>query len=139
VRYLLDTNVCVDYLTGRYPSVTARLQRFSPEEVCISTVVAAELRFGADKSLHRRRNHSLLDVFIRDLRCLDFDLEDARTFGRIRQELEGKGTPIGPYDMLIAAQAAVRDLILVTDNEREFRRVQGLRVENWRQDSLGSL
>ncbi|MCB1032395.1 MAG: type II toxin-antitoxin system VapC family toxin [Acidobacteria bacterium] len=132
MRYLLDTNVCVDYLTGRFPSVGERLHLASPEEVCTSSVVVAELRYGADKSRHSERNHGLLDVFLDELRGLDFDFDDARTFGRVRQDLESKGMPIGPYDMLIAAQALVRNLILVTDNEKEFRRVEGLRVENWR-------
>lgn len=130
--YLLDTNVCVDYLTGRFPSVAARLHRTLPEEIRLSSIVAAELRFGAEKSSQPERNHSLVDAFIDELRCLDFDQEDARAFGRIREDLQRRGTPIGPYDMLIAAQARARELTLVTDNEREFRRVQGLAVENWR-------
>ena len=133
MKYLLDTNVCADFLNQRYPTVVERLTRASPEDLCISSVVVAELRYGADRSARKAQNHEKLDVFISEIQCLDFDLAAARAFGRIRTALEADGAVIGPYDMMIAAHALSLRLVLVTDNEGEFRRVAGLKVENWRQ------
>ena len=132
MRYLLDTNACVDYLSGRYPAVIARIQRSSPEDLRLSSVVVAELRYGADRSGRPRANHSRLDVLVTEIECLDFDLQAASAYGGVRAGLEAAGNPIGPNDMLIAAHALSRGLVLVTDNVREFRRVKRLKVENWR-------
>jgi len=133
LAFLLDTNVCIDYLTGRYPRVVARIQDSSPEELFLSVVVVAELRYGADHSARRRTNHSRIDALIEEVEALDFDLRAAATYGRVRSQLEAGRTPIGPNDMLIAAHALSRGLIVVTDNTVEFGRVKGLKVENWRQ------
>ena len=132
LRRLLDTNACVDYLTGRYPRVVARIQQSRPDELCLSSVVVAELRYGADHSARRRTNHARIDVLVEEIECVDFDLRAATAYGRVRARLEASGTPIGPNDMLIAAHAISRGLTLVTDNVIEFRRVKGLDVENWR-------
>ncbi len=132
MKYLLDTNVCVDYLTGRFPRVVERIQAASPEDLATSTVVAAELRYGADKSRHSVRNHTRLDVFLGEIRCVDFDLEAAAAYGALRTDLERRGQPIGAHDMLIAAHALSLGRALVTDNVREFARVRGLTVQNWR-------
>lgn len=132
MRYLLDTNVCVDYLTGRYPPVVARVQKASPEDLCVSSIAAAELRYGADKSSHPSRNHARLDLFFGEMPCLEFDLSAAAAYGAVRARLERTGRPIGAHDMLIAAHALSANLILVTDNVREFSRVVGLTLENWR-------
>ena len=132
MKYLLDTNACVDYLSGRYPTVVTRLQRSGPSDLGLSTVVVAELRYGADRSARAKENHARIDVLLAEIPPVEFDLDSAAAYGRLRTRLEAKGTPIGPNDMLIAAQALARDLVLVTDNVREFRRVRGLKVENWR-------
>ena len=132
MKYLLDTNAWVDYLTGRYPSVVAHIQKSPPDDLCLSSVVMAELRYGAATSQRKKFNHDLLDTLAREVRCADFDLDGARTYGELRTTLEKRGTPIGPYDMMIAAHALSLGLILVTDNENEFRRVKSLSVENWR-------
>ena len=132
MRYLLDTNVCVDYFTGRYPGVIARIQRTSPEELCLSSVVVAELRYGADRSARPKANHARVDALIAEIAWVGFDLDAASSYGRIRARLEAAGTLIGPNDLLIAAQALSRRLIVVSDNVTEFRRVKGLRVANWR-------
>ena len=132
MRHLLDTNACIDYLTGRYPKVIARIQGASPRELCVSSVVVAELRYGADHSARRRTNHGRIDALLDELECLDFDLRAAATYGRVRARLETAGTPIGPNDMLIAAHALSLELTVVTDNIGEFGRVKGLKVENWR-------
>jgi tRNA(fMet)-specific endonuclease VapC len=133
VAFLLDTNACVDYFTGRYPGVVARIQGSSPEDLFVSVVVVAELRYGADHSARRRANHSRIDALIEEIEPLEFDLRAAAAYGRVRAHLEAGGTPIGPNDMLIAAHALSRGLTVVTDNTTEFGRVKGLKVENWRQ------
>jgi tRNA(fMet)-specific endonuclease VapC len=133
VAFLLDTNACIDYLTGRYPEVVRRIQGASPEDLYLSAVVVAELRYGADHSARRRTNHARIDVLIEEVEPLDFDLRAAATYGRVRSQLETGGTPIGPNDMLIAAHALSRGLTVVTDNTEEFGRVKGLKVENWRE------
>ena len=132
MKYLLDTNVWIDYLTGRYPTVVTRIQESPPDDLCLSSVVMAELRYGAEKSKRKRLNHDLLDTLARDVRCVDFDLDGARAYGELRTAVEKRGTPLGPYDMMIAAHARSLGLIVVTDNEREFRRVRSLQVQNWR-------
>ena len=132
MRYLIDTNVCVDYLSGRHPSVAARIQRSLPSDLGLSAVVVAELRHGADRSARPKANHGRIDVLVGEIPFLDFDLEAAFAYGRLRSRLEASGTPIGPNDMLIAAQALARGLVVVTDNVGEFGRVRGLKVENWR-------
>ena len=133
MRHLLDTNACVDYLTGRYPKLVARIQSSSPDDLCLSSVVVAELRYGADHSARRRTNHGRIDALLDEIECLDFDLQAAASYGRVRAQLEAAGTPIGPNDMLIAAHALSRGLSVVTDNVAEFKRVKGLKVDNWRQ------
>ena len=130
--FFLDTNACVDYFTGRYPKVVARIQASSPEDLFVSSVVVAELRYGADHSARRRTNHERIDGFVEEIEVLDFDLGAAAAYGRVRARLEKGGTPIGPNDMLIAAHALSRRLTVVTDNTAEFRRVKGLKVANWR-------
>jgi tRNA(fMet)-specific endonuclease VapC len=132
MKYLLDTNACVDYLTGRYPRLTRRIQGSSPEDLCVSSVAVAELRYGAEKSAHKQRNHERLDAFLGEIRCLDFSSEAASAYGHIRAALERQGRIIGPYDLQIAAHALSLGLVLVSDNVREFRRVKGLKIENWR-------
>ena len=133
MAFFLDTNACIDYFTGRYPKVVARIQASSPEDLFLSAVVVAELRYGADHSARRRTNHARIDALIEEIEPLDFDLPSAAAYGRLRTRLEAGGTPIGPNDMLIAAHALTRALTVVTDNTAEFGRVRGLKVDNWRQ------
>jgi tRNA(fMet)-specific endonuclease VapC len=133
MKYLLDSNVCVDYLTGRFPHVVRRIQNLLPEDLCLSSIVVAELRYGADNSSRVRRNHELLNVFTDEIPCRDFDSAAATRYGKLRASLERKGKPIGPNDMLIAAHALSLGLVLVTDNVGEFKRVEGLKLENWRE------
>ena len=132
MKYLLDSSVCVDYLTGRFPSVAERVKHLGPSDLCLSSIVVAELRYGADKSAHPQRNHALLDVLTGEIPCCDFDAGAATAYGKIRANLEKKGRTVGPNDMLIAAHSLSLGRVLVSDNVREFRRVRGLKVENWR-------
>ncbi len=132
MKYLLDTNACSDYLTGRYPAVIDRVQGSTPQDLGLSAIVVSELRYGADRSERPRANHARVDALVDEIECLAFTLEDAAVYGRLRAALETQGRPIGPNDMFIAAHALSRGLVLVTDNVREFRRVKGLKIENWR-------
>lgn len=137
MEFLLDTNACVDYLTGRYPSVIERIQGCDPQSLGLSSVVVAELRYGAAKSQHRRKNNERINTLVRQLSLVPFDIEAAHEFGKLRADLERRGLVLGPYDMLIASQALAAGSVLVTDNLREFERVPGLAVENWRSANGG--
>jgi len=97
LKYLLDTNACIDYLTGRYASVVARIRQASPEDLFLSCVAVAELRYGAEKSAHRRRNHARIDLLESEIRCVDFDLAAAATYGTLRAPCwKVAGNPSGP-------------------------------------------
>jgi tRNA(fMet)-specific endonuclease VapC len=132
LRFLLDTNVCIDYLTGRFAAVVDRIQGASPEDLATSSVVAAELRYGAEKSRRPDVNHSRLDILLSEIRVLEFDDAAARAYGTLRDGLEKRGRVVGAHDLLIAAHAVSLGLTLVTDNVREFSRIKGLAVQNWR-------
>lgn len=129
--YLLDTNACIRLLNGRAPKVARRLQRHSPTDVALCSVVKAELIHGAHRSNRAAENMRLLERFFAPFVSLSFDDRCAGAFGRIRHELERVGMPIGPNDTMIAAIAVAHDLTLVTANTREFGRIVGLRFENW--------
>jgi tRNA(fMet)-specific endonuclease VapC len=116
----------------------ARIQSSPPDDLHLSVVVVAELRYGADHSTRSRTNHARIDTLVEELETLDFDLPAAAAYGRVRSQLEARGVPIGPNDMLIAAHALCRGWILVTDNAEEFRRVKGLKIESWRQQRASS-
>ena len=131
MRYLLDTNICIYALKNRPPEVLERLRSIGRAAVAVSVITVLELRHGADKSQFPEPSHSRLDVFLGPIRILPFEEDDARICGRIRAHLDRLGRPIGDLDSLIAAQALSRDLILVTNNLREFERVPDLRTENW--------
>ncbi len=129
--YLLDTCTIIAALKGEPRSLLNRLASLAPNRLHLSSIVLAELLYGAEKSQRTAPVRSALDVVTRGFTALPFLDTDATTYGRIRAALERKGANIGPLDLLIAAQAVARDLVLVTDNLREFRRVPGLRCENW--------
>lgn len=128
-KYLLDTNAVISLLNDQNSKVSNRVQQHLPAEICISSVVAHELYYGAFKSRHFDRNVAIVDNI--QFTVLEFDKEDARQAGEIRAFLELQGRPIGSYDILIAGQARTRDLILITHNTKEFGRIKGLVVEDW--------
>jgi tRNA(fMet)-specific endonuclease VapC len=130
IHFMLDTNVCVDLLRGRNRGIIGHIERHA-DELSISTIVVAELQHGVFKSSDPTRHLNILANFFAPFEILPFDELAAGTYGRIRSSLEQAGTPIGPLDTLIAAHALSLDCTLVTNNEREFRRVDGLLVENW--------
>jgi len=128
VRYLLDTKAVIQIVKG-HRGVVARLTQVQPGECGVSAIVMHELFYGAYKGARREEN--LRRVEAMRFEVLAFDTEDARCAGEIRAGLAMGGTPIGPYDVLIAGQAVSRGLVLVTHNVREFSRVTGLRLEDW--------
>ena len=130
-RYMLDTNVCVELIRGRAPAIFDRLRRFDVDEVALSSITLAELEYGAAKSSNPARHRELLAKFLAPLAVLPFDTLAGESYGDLRAALEREGTPIGPLDTLIAAHAVSLGATLVTNNQREFRRVRGLHIENW--------
>jgi len=131
VRYLLDTNICIYALNHRPPEVLEKLRQVGRRDVAISVITALELRQGAEKSRHPDKTHDKLDLFLAPMRILPFDEQAARIGARVRARLERRGTPIGDFDSLIAAQALALRTTLVTNNLREFARVPDLRAVNW--------
>lgn len=127
--YLLDSNAVIALLNDPAGAVSRRMRQHPPSTIGLSAIVTHELYCGAFKSQRRERNLAIVDGL--RFEVLAFDHEDARHAGEIRAALSAQGTPIGAYDILIAAQARARELTLVTRNQREFQRVDGLRIENW--------
>ena len=129
--YLLDTNICIYIIKKKPESVFKRLSQIPLGEIGISSLTVAELDYGARKSANTEKNLSALNQFLIPFEIFNFDYNATIEYGKIRSSLEKKGTPIGPIDTLIAAHAKSLNYTLVTNNEQEFRRVQGLEVENW--------
>jgi tRNA(fMet)-specific endonuclease VapC len=129
--FVLDTNACIRILNNASPFLVSRLKSHHPSQILLSSVVKAELVYGARKSARSARNLRVLQEFFAPFRTLVFDDACAEQYGILRAELEREGTPIGPYDMMIAATAIANDLTLVTHNADEFSRVTGLKWEDW--------
>jgi tRNA(fMet)-specific endonuclease VapC len=130
MKFLLDTDTCI-YALKQNPAVLNRLLAQSRDDVAVSVITEAELRTGAAKSTSPAKTLRLIENFLRPLAIVEFNSIDAASYAQVRSRLERAGTPIGPLDTLIAAQAVARKLVLVSNNEREFGRVASLRVENW--------
>ena len=129
--YLLDTNACIRVLNGTSPSLIEHLREVPRSLVRLSSVVKAELLYGARRSTRIAENLRLLERFFDTIASLPFDDRCAEEYGLLRDELDRAGTPIGPNDLLIAATARAHRAILVTHNVREFSRVAELRFEDW--------
>ena len=129
--YLLDTNICIYIINKKPPAVVKRIQSKQPEQIAISSITLAELEYGIVRSRYPDRNRIALLEFLFPFMILDFDQMASVVYGWIRSFLESKGKPIGPMDLLLAAQAKSRNMILVTNNEKEFNRIDGLQTENW--------
>ncbi|WP_110657145.1 type II toxin-antitoxin system tRNA(fMet)-specific endonuclease VapC [Salinicola halimionae] len=130
LRYLLDTNICIYVIKNRPPSLREIFNN-NTARLCISSITLAELIYGAEKSAKPEHNLSVVENFVARLTVLGFDEAAASHFGQVRAGLERAGTPIGAYDLMIAAHARSRGLTVVTNNEREFDRVPGLVIANW--------
>ena len=130
LRHMLDTDVCIFVMSGRGAALAARFER-EADGLSLSSVTLAELACGVEKSAARARDAAALAAFAARVALLDFDAAAAGAYGLLRAGLERKGSVIGPYDLMIAAHAMSRGLAVVTDNRREFDRVEGLAVEDW--------
>lgn len=132
-QYLLDTNICI-YVIKRKPSqVLTRFNEHAPS-LAVSTITVAELSFGVENSQHQERNRREVEDFLSRLSILDYDERAASHFGNIKATLRKQGTPIGEADIHIAAHARSQGMVVVTNNTREFGRVEGLRVQDWVND-----
>lgn len=130
LKFMLDTNIAI-YTLKNKPAPVREIFKKNDGQICLSSVSYMELVFGAERSSDPQRNLRSLEGFAARLEVLALDIEAAFHAGQIRADLAARGTPIGPFDQLIAGHARSRGLILVTNNDREFSRVAGLRTENW--------
>lgn len=131
MKYMLDTNICIYIIKMKPINVLKKLKKINPDDVCISSITLSELEYGVQKSNFPERNKLALTEFLVPLKIIPFGIPSAKKYGEIRFELENKGNVIGSMDMLIGAHALSNKLILVTNNEKEFRRIKSLRVQNW--------
>lgn len=132
MKYLLDTDICIYLIKKKPSSVIQRLRRIPNSEVCLSTISVFELQFGVENSQSAERTQRALNQFLAPIQTiLSVDEAAAAEAAKIRADLKKRGLPIGPYDLLIAAVALSQGLTLVTNNIREFKRVEGLSYESW--------
>ena len=131
MKFMLDTNICIYIIRQKPAKALKRFAQYSPGDILLSSVTLADLRYGVEKSLHVQQNHDALSGFIVPLEIAAFDEKAAEEYGKVRAHLEKKGQPIGSMDMLIGAHALSLGVALVTNNTKEFRRINGLKVENW--------
>jgi tRNA(fMet)-specific endonuclease VapC len=131
MTYLLDTNTIIRYLNGRAPNMRVRLSAIPLTELAVSTIVVAELRYGAAKSMNPTKALTIQDQLLNLIDVIPFDQAGADAYGQIRATLEHQGRPIGANDLLIAATALSRQMTLVTHNTGEFSRVAGLLLDDW--------
>jgi tRNA(fMet)-specific endonuclease VapC len=131
IHYLLDTNICIYLIKNHPPAVLEKFKQHQPQDVAISIITLFELEYGIEKSRQQQRAQKALAQFLLPLHILDMDRAAATEAATIRAQLERKGTPIGPYDILIAGHARSQAMALVTNNTKEFSRIDGLTLENW--------
>lgn len=134
MKVMLDTNICIALIKRMPAQALRRFNDYTVGDICISWVTLAELEFGVAKSQHREKNRAALDEFVLPLEVARLDRATARTYGRLRADLEKKGTPIGALDMMIGAHALTLGVTLATNNIREFSRIKGLTVVDWLAD-----
>ncbi|MGN0408570.1 MAG: type II toxin-antitoxin system VapC family toxin [Bacteroides sp.] len=131
MKYMLDTNICIYAIKHKPEKVFMRLQEHNPSEICISSVTYAELVHGVEKSKAIEKNRVALALLLSNIEIMNFDSLAAESYGKVRADLEKKGTPIGPLDVMIAGHAESLGYTVVTNNTKEFERVKGLKLENW--------
>ncbi len=129
--YLLDTNICIYTINKKPVEVLSKLKKKASKDIYISSITVAELEYGAEKSNYPERNKVALVEFLSLFQILYFTDGDAFYYGKIRSNLEKRSRIIGTMDMLIASQALFHDLILVTNNTKEFERIENIKLENW--------
>ena len=131
MTYMLDTNICIYAMKQKPEKVLRRLREELDSGICISSITLAELEYGMKRSSDPVKNEAALLRFLLPMSILSFGPEAASEYGELRAYLQSKGTPIGPLDMLIAGHAKAENMVLVTNNIREFARVPGLQLESW--------
>ncbi|MDR1973654.1 MAG: type II toxin-antitoxin system VapC family toxin [Bacteroidales bacterium] len=129
--YLLDTNICIYIINNRSYKTIEKISCFKPSQIKISSITVAELEYGVSKSQSHRKNRDALLNFLSPFEIVNFNAADAKIYGIIRAALEQDGKVIGPYDMQLAAQALNRNYVFVTNNVKEFQRIDKLVIENW--------
>jgi tRNA(fMet)-specific endonuclease VapC len=128
---MLDTNICIYILNQKPARIIRKFRQFDMGDIGVSTITISELQYGAVKSKRPEQNKQRVKEFLSPLEIIPYDEAATDVYGYIRNTLEERGEPIGPLDLLIAAHAMSTNLTLVTNNEKEFRRVKALKVENW--------
>lgn len=131
MKYLLDSNIVIRYINGRSANIIQQMRHIPDTDIAISSVTKGEMYAGAARSQTPERSRAKQEIFFVRFQSLPYDDAAAHVFGQLRAKLEDMGTPIGPYDMQIAAIAIVYDLIVVTHNTREFGRIDGLNWVDW--------
>jgi len=133
--YLLDTNICIFAINRKNPQVINTIKEKINTNMHLSSLTIAELEFGVENSQYVEKNRIALLKFISLFFVLPFDDEDAVSYGKLKAKLKRKGEMIGPIDMLLAAQALSKELILITNNVGEFSRIDGLKIEDWSKET----
>jgi tRNA(fMet)-specific endonuclease VapC len=131
MKYFLDTNICIYALKDKFPRIKEKMERLSPSEIAIPSMVKAELYYGAQKSQNKNKVISALDKFLAPFDIIPFGDNEVMAYAEIRAKLEKSGKIIGPNDLIIAATTLSHGATLVTHNTREFERVEKLSVEDW--------
>ena len=133
MKYLFDTNICIYLINNKFKYLIDRVEKLGIEKIGISSITIAELEYGIAKSdsTYKEENRIALFEFLLPFKLINFNQNDAYEYGKIRQDLQLKGKAIGNMDILIGSQAVSRELILVTNNEKKFKRIENLKIENW--------
>lgn len=131
MKYMLDTNICIGLIRQKPQSLIERLTDCAPGDVGVSTITVAELAHGAQKSSQVEKNMSALEQFLLPLEIAEFNQRASIAYGFVRASLEQKGNVIGSMDLLIGAHALSLDVVLVTNNTGEFKRIPNLKIEDW--------
>jgi len=131
MKYMLDTNICIYIIKEKPKKVINKFHTLDVGDICISSITLAELEYGVEKSQYTERNRLALAGFLSSIEILFFSDKAAKSYGRIRANLERQGNIIGAYDLMIGAHALSENLILVTNNTKEFQRINNLSLENW--------
>ena len=131
IKYLIDTNICIYIMNKRPMEIINKFKLFDVGEIGVSTITVSELQYGVSKSKKGRLNKQRIEEFLCPLEILPYDEIAAGVYGDIRIQLEKRGEPIGPLDLMIAAHALSRNLVLISNNEKELKRIKNLKVKNW--------
>ena len=129
MKYLLDSNICIHFLRGKY-NVIEKLNEVGIDNCAISEITLAELVFGAEKSDNPKKNHKLIEKFIGQLSILPI-FDAIQTYGKEKARLQSEGKMISDFDLLIGCTSIENELIMVTENVKEFERIKGIKIENW--------